>query len=182
MTDSSQTTVLIVDDEENIVELYEMFLIERYDVRTATSGPEALERIDESVDVVLLDRRMPSMNGDAVLHEIRDRGFRCQVAMLTGVKPNENIVDMPFDDYKIKPVGRADLIGLVEVLLKRSKYDEKSQQYFRLASKKAALEIADKRGTDAYTELVERMESLRAHIDDSLDDVAKVESSPGVTV
>lgn len=174
MTTQRDATVLIVDDEADIVELYEAFLSSRYDIRTATSGAAALETVDDSVDVVLLDRRMPEMSGDEVLSRLRDRGLNCQVAMLTGVKPAENIIEMPFDDYKVKPVGRGELITLVEVLLERAKYDEKSQQFFRYAAKKAALEFAEKTDTDAYREIVERMEVLREEINGSLDDASNL--------
>jgi CheY-like chemotaxis protein len=40
---------------------------EEYEVRTATGGPEALDLVDEEVDVALLDRRMPRMSGDELL-------------------------------------------------------------------------------------------------------------------
>lgn len=182
MTEATDATVLIVDDEADIVDLYAAFLSPYYEVRTASGGKEALEEVDEDVDVVLLDRRMPTMSGDEVLAEMRQRGLRCQVAMLTGVKPEENIIDMPFDDYKVKPVGRGELISLIEVLLERSTYDEKSQQFFRLAAKKAALEFADKAGSSAYREIVEEMESLRDDLNGSLDDVSSLTTHDAIPI
>ena len=125
-----------------------------------------------SVDIILLDRHMPEVTGDEVLAELRNRGTSSHIAMLTGVKPAERIVDMPFDDYKIKPVGRAELLGLVEVLLERAKYDAASQEYFRLAAKKAGLEFADNTDTHVYENLVEQMATLREELDDSLDEMS----------
>jgi CheY-like chemotaxis protein len=67
MTRVDEGTVLVVDDEPQLAELYSMQLAEEYEVRTATGGPEALDLVDEEVDVALLDRRMPRMSGDELL-------------------------------------------------------------------------------------------------------------------
>ncbi len=182
MDSSDDATVLIVDDESDLVELFAAFLEPYYSVRTATDGEEALDLVDETIDVVLLDRRMPEMSGDEVLTAIRERGFTCQVAMLTGVKPAENIVEMPFDDYRVKPINKAELVSLVEVLLERSTFDERSQQFFRLASKKAALELGDKTNTEAYESIVGRMDELRQEINGSLDDVSEIASMGELSV
>lgn len=171
MKETSDATVLVVEDEQDLAEVYADFLSIEYDVRVATDGDEAFEKIDEAVDVALLDRRMPGMSGDEVLIELRQRDFDCQVAMLTAVEPDRDIVDMPFDDYKIKPVSQADLLGLVEVLLERRSYSRRSRELFSLASKKAALEIADNDDTEEYEQLVERMDEIRDEIDTTLDKV-----------
>jgi len=161
-------TVLAVDDEPDLAELYRVYLDATYDVRIATGGEEALSMMDESVDVVLLDRRMPEMSGHEVLSAIRGEGY-ARIAMLTAVgRADVDIVDMPFDDYKTKPVSKEDLLALVEVLLHRAEFDEHSQEFFALASKKAALEAADTTNTDEYEELIDRMEAVRDR-DDTLD-------------
>lgn len=162
-------TVLVVDDEPDLAELYGVYLSPVYDVRTATSGEQALTEIDTTVDVVLLDRRMPELSGAEVLAAIREEGYEARVAMLTAVEPDGEIVDMPFDDYRTKPVTKEDLVGLVEVLLHRAEYDERSQEFFALASKKAALEAAGNVGTEEYRELVTRLEAVRSEVDDTLD-------------
>lgn len=166
---SDDATVLAVDDEPDLAELYRVYLDSAYDVRVATGGEAAMAEMDASVDVVLLDRRMPDMSGHEVLSAMREAGYDARVAMLTAVEPDVDIVDMPFDDYKTKPVTREDLLTLVEVLLHRAEFDEHSREFFALASKKAALEAADATDDDEYEELVERMESVRARVDDTLD-------------
>ena len=169
MSGTPDATVLAVDDEPDLAELYRVYLDPVYDVRIATGGEEALDAMDDDVDVVLLDRRMPDMSGHGVLNAIRGDGYDARVAMLTAVEPDVDIVDMPFDDYKTKPVTKEDLLTLVEVLLHRAAFDERSQEFFALASKKAALEAAGTTGTEEYEELVERMESVRLEVDDTLD-------------
>ncbi|WP_435064203.1 response regulator [Halobaculum sp. EA56] len=170
MTDGP-ATVLLVDDEEALVALYESYIDDVYRVETATSGREALSTADDEVDVVLLDRRMPEMMGREVLHELRAADIDAQVAMLTAVEPTADIVDMPFDDYRVKPVDRDELVGLIEVLLERAAYDEYSQEFFALASKKAALEVAGNDDGPEYERLCEELEAVRERIDGSLDRV-----------
>ncbi|OSP09945.1 DNA-binding protein [Halorubrum ezzemoulense DSM 17463] len=169
MTGDPDATVLAVDDEPDLAELYRVYLDPSYDVRIATGGEEALDAMDDAVDVVLLDRRMPDMSGHEVLDAIRDEGYDARVAMLTAVEPDVDIVEMPFDDYKTKPVTKEDLVTLVEVLLHRAAFDERSQEFFALASKKAALEAAGTTNSDEYEELLDRMESVRVEVDDTLD-------------
>jgi DNA-binding response OmpR family regulator len=169
MSDETPATVLAVDDEPDLAELYRVYLDSAYDVRIATGGEAAVEEMDESVDVVLLDRRMPDMSGHEVLTAMRDAGYDARVAMLTAVEPDVDIVEMPFDDYKTKPVTKEDLLTLVEVLLHRAEFDEHSQEFFALASKKAALEATGTTRTEEYEELIDRMESVRDRVEDTLD-------------
>ncbi|SHG41728.1 HalX domain-containing protein [Halobaculum gomorrense] len=171
VSDDSNATVLLVDDEEALVSMYEAYLADRYEVRTATSGAEALSIADDTVDVALLDRRMPEMRGEEVLRELRAAEIGCRVAMLTAVQPTVDIVDMPFDDYRVKPVNEAELVGVVEVLIERAAYGERSQEFFALASKKAALEVAGETSSDAYETLCTELDEVRVELDRQLDAV-----------
>jgi DNA-binding response OmpR family regulator len=170
-TDDAAATVLVVDDQPDLADLYRTFLSAEFDVLTATDGDAALEQLTDGVDVVLLDRRMPDMSGDEVLDRLRDRGFDVPVAMLTAVEPDSDILEMPFDDYEVKPVDRDELLGLVEQLLDRATYDERSREYFRLVSKQTALELAGKDDTPEYRELTARVEDARREADATLERV-----------
>jgi DNA-binding response OmpR family regulator len=169
-TDSDgRPVVLVADDEAELAELYAHWLADEYDVRVATGGEEALELATEAVDVALLDRRMPMMTGDEVLAALRDRGIDCRVAMITAVEPDVDIVDMPFDDYLVKPVTREELRSVVAVLLSRAEFDTRTQEFFALASKKATLESAQKDDTsEEYERLTARMDQLRTELDETL--------------
>jgi len=161
--------VLVVDDEEDLADLFTSWLSREYAVDTAYSGRDALERLDDSVDVVLLDRRMPDLSGDAVLAEVRERGLDCRVAMVTAVDPDFDIVEMGFDDYLTKPVSSDELHELVERLLARKHHDSAVQRYFQLVTKRAALDA--QHGTDAssdpkYEALEAEIESLEAEVED----------------
>jgi DNA-binding response OmpR family regulator len=162
-TDGSGT-VLVVDDEPHIVGMYAAMLEDAHTVRTATSGREALDRITEDVDVVLLDRRMPDLSGDDVLTTIRSEGHDCHVALVTAVTPDLDIVELPFDAYLVKPVRHQDLLDLVDTLRLRSQYSAGVQEFLRVTSKLVALEsefAPDELGSHAeYRELRDRRDRL----------------------
>lgn len=163
MTDP-HPTVLIVDDEPNVANAYALGLQDDYDVEIATSGEEAFDVIDEAVDVALLDRRMPGMDGDDVLEGIRTDGYSCRVAMITAVDPAFDIVDLPFDAYLTKPVEEAALRTTVEQLLELGDYDAAAAREFRLKEKLANLENElspdELARSDDYAELRSKLETL----------------------
>ena len=171
--------VLVVEDEPDLADLYAAWLGDEYRVRTAYGGREALDQLDEvdnEVDAILLDRRMPGLSGDEVLTAVRDRGIDCRVAMVTAVEPDFDILEMGFDDYLVKPVTSDTLTETVEGLLRRGEYDSEVQELFSLTSKKAMLE-SEKSATDLadneeYQRLTDRIETLRDQADESRDAVA----------
>ncbi|MFO7834911.1 MAG: HalX domain-containing protein [Halohasta sp.] len=169
--------VLVVEDEPDLADLYATWLKADYRVRTAYGGEEALEKLDDEISVMLLDRRMPGLSGDEVLDAARERGIDCPVSMVTAVEPDFDIIDMGFDTYLVKPVTRDTLIETVEDLLSRNSYDEGVQELYSLASKKALLESEKGRSSlennEEYQELSERLAELREDLDEtvsSLDD------------
>lgn len=171
---SENATVLVVDDEEEVADVYALRLRNDYDTRVAYGGEDALETIDIDVDIVLLDRRMPDISGDDVLAEIREKGYDCRVIMLTAVDPGLDIVEMPFDDYLCKPVEKDDLVAAIDQQLQIQRYDEQLSEYFEVTSKLALLESElppQERETSAELDrLNDRAEELREVLDDVLDE------------
>jgi CheY-like chemotaxis protein len=172
MSGTEPANVLVVDDEPDVADAYAAQLEDEYIVSTAYSGQEALDQLDDSVDVVLLDRRMPGISGDEVLEHIRDRGLDCRVAMVTAVDPDFDIIEMPFDDYVIKPVSRDDLFQTIERLLTTASYESKLRQYYALTAKHATLmankpesELAE---SEEFTDLEDRMADLRDDLDETV--------------
>jgi DNA-binding response OmpR family regulator len=142
--------VLVVDDNEVIADTYAQFLADDYDVTAVYRGERALELLGSSVEVMVLDRRMPDRSGDEVLECMRDRATDCRIVMVTAVDPSDDIVDLPFDDYLVKPVGRAELVTVVNEMRRRASYDDPLRTFLALASKKAALEANT--GVDALAD------------------------------
>ncbi|KAB1194414.1 response regulator [Haloferax sp. MBLA0076] len=162
----AEQTVLVVDDDEDLADTCRYWLDgERFSVETAYGGEAALDRIDDSVDVVLLDRRMPTISGDDVLDEIRARDIDCRVAMMTAVEPDTDIVDMPFDAYLVKPVTETEVKETVEELLFRSSFESEVREYFALESTEEVLdsrEVDELREPEALDELRSRLGAVRA--------------------
>lgn len=164
-------TVLVVDDERDLADLYAAWLETEYEVRTAYGGEGALEVLDGAVDVALIDRLMPDKSGDEVLATIREEGYDCKVTMVTAVEPDFDILEMGFDDYVVKPVRREELLEVVGSLLRREEYDSQLQEYFALVSKRAALESEktehELEESEAYADLAERIDELRAELEET---------------
>jgi two-component system response regulator AdeR len=165
--------VLVVDDEPDVADSYAAFIRDRYAVRTAYSGETALGELDDDVDVVLLDRRMPNMFGDDVLEAVRERGFDCRVAMVTAVDPDVDIIDMEFDDYVVKPVTRSEVIDTVDRLLRVSEYERALREYYRVTRKYVALTEArgdtDLNSDPEFATLTERRERLREELESTAE-------------
>jgi len=115
-------TILVVDDEDKMAQLLAEYLTERgYRVATAHSGIEALAKLDlEKPSVILLDVRMPGMDGVEVLRRIRS--FDKQVGILM-ISANDDIelakqtIEMGAFDYTLKPVDFAYLDRAVEKMM-----------------------------------------------------------------
>lgn len=169
--------ILVVEDERDLADLYAEWLDDIYPTEVAYSGSEALDTIGESTDIVFLDRRMPDLDGDEVLKEIRARDLDTRVAMLTAVIPDFDIIEMGFDEYLTKPVTKADLLETIDRLHRRSSYEEQVNELYTLASKQATLK-AQKRPDELenseefaklQAEVTTAKEQLRTKADD-IDD------------
>ncbi|MFC7216431.1 response regulator transcription factor [Saliphagus sp. GCM10025334] len=168
---ATEPTILVVDDERELVDLYASWMRDSYAVRTAYTGRGALEQVSDEVDVVLLDRQMPDLAGDEVLDELRRRGHDCWVIMVTAVDPGLDIIDLDVDDYVTKPVSRTTLTRLIETLRAKSRYGQHGRrEVAALSNKKEALDgslsIDDLEGTDRY----QRLEADLQELGDSMGD------------
>lgn len=114
--------ILVVDDEKNIRTLFQEELEEEgYEVQTAGSGREAIDRYAEfAPDLLVLDIRMPDMTGIEVLEAIRKVNQTVAVIMCTavrGLQDDFTIWDAHISDYITKPVDLDDLKAKVKKAL-----------------------------------------------------------------
>lgn len=167
--DVDRARVLIADDERGLTDLYRIWLRDDYDVTIAADGEQALEALDASVDVVLLDRRLPGLSGDQVLDEIREGEDKRPVAMLSAVAPDFDVLDMDFDGYVKKPVTSADLRKAVKQLVDITTLDQDARRYFALLSKRAYLRseksASELQSNNDYAALEARLDELRQRLD-----------------
>lgn len=167
-------TVLLVEDDPEYASAIADWL-SHHDVVIATSGQDALENFDESIDIALLDRRLPDIQGEEVLAEIRSTEIDCRVAMVTAVEPDIDVAKMGFDEYVVKPVTKDEIQSLVDRLVKLAEYDDQIRRLYQLTSRRITLEASksaeDLESHREYTELVDEFERVRDEVDETIQEI-----------
>ncbi len=121
--------VLIVEDEEDILELLEYTLQkESYDTIGFLNVNEKLEKVldEESIDLILMDRNLPGIDGTEFINSIRKKGHNCPVIYLTAKDKDEDILEgfeSHADDYITKPFNIKELLARIKAVIKRSSKD-----------------------------------------------------------
>ena len=170
-------TVLVVEDEQHLADLYTDYLSERYEVRTAYSGREAIEMLADDLDVILLDRRMPVVSGNEVLAAIEEGGYEFRVAMVTAVDPDFDIIDLGVDDYLVKPVSQNALLDVVDRLLTITEYSERLQELTSKKLKRNVLQVekpeSELHESERYADLEAEIDRLEQTLDDLSEDLSE---------
>lgn len=119
-------SILVVDDEESFVEVLEVLLRqEGYAVEVAKDGVAAINALQQrTFDLVLLDVKLPRVDGVEVLKFIRDHSYDTQVIMLTGVNEVKIAVEcmqLGAYHYLTKPYASNELITVIERAVERKR-------------------------------------------------------------
>jgi len=154
-----QSTVLVLEDEEGLADLYTVWLSEEYSVRTAYTAAQAREQFDEAVDVALIDRRLRDEKGDEFLSWVSQHHPECCRAMVTAVNPDVDLIELPLDEYLVKPVDKDELLATVQRLEEQRNYEEEIRDLCALATKRAHLESALSKTERSDNEQFTRLES-----------------------
>jgi len=112
-------SVLVVDDDPSIRRMVsEVLDLEGYSVATAANGVEALRSIEEQrPSLVLLDMRMPLMDGWGFARELKTRGVKLPILVMTAAgSARAWAAEINADAYVAKPFDLADLVAAVERL------------------------------------------------------------------
>ncbi len=123
--------IMLVDDEERFLSTTKALLFKNgYEILTASSGPDALDLLEQnSIHVVLLDVMMPGMDGISTLKEIRKHFPLVEVIMLIGHGDEESALEglkCGAADYIMKPTSVGDLVKKAkEAFEKRQRLEEK---------------------------------------------------------
>lgn len=114
-------TLLIADDERGIVDTMKAYFSPQYEVLTAYSGEEAIQKAEMQPDLILLDINMPGMDGLTVCQTIREH-VACPILFLTArIESIDKIIGFQAgaDDYIVKPVDLDELAARIAAHLRR---------------------------------------------------------------
>ena len=144
---ATKARVLVAEDDRAVRDSIERALaFEGYDVQTASDGVEALDHLKQDTpDAIVLDVMMPRVDGLGVCRELRARGDRTPILILTArhkVADRVSGLDAGADDYLVKPFALEELLARLRALLRRT-----SQ------SADGALQVADLRLDPATREV-----------------------------
>ena len=115
--EGQQGTVLVVDDDTSILDTVTSILSgEGFDVVSASSGQEALDAVARKLPLlILLDMRMPVMDGWAVARALRGKGIRVPIIVMTAAESARRWADeVGAEGYLAKPFGLDELLATVE--------------------------------------------------------------------
>jgi len=146
--------VLVVDDEKNIRLTFSETMTQMgFDTRTASNGEEALTKIQGAeFDLVLLDLRMPGMDGIEVLRRIRERCPKVRVIMITAHGTVESAVEamkLGAVDFIQKPCTPDEIRELVGKVMEREAIDESKVMDYSMLMELCKRHVTDRRLEEA---------------------------------
>lgn len=145
MSDAQTPTILIVDDDNGVTEPYEEWLVD-YSIRRVATGSEAIAAMDETVDVVLLDREVPATDEETLLTAIQEQERTCRVVLITPEDPGVEVLERGFDAYITKPIEATALQETVARLQNRVELAKELDSYSALVTRRSELEVEHSQG------------------------------------
>ncbi len=126
----SQSRILFIDDDKSITKIVSTILKEEgYDVDTAASGGEAVKKSQQNhYDLMLIDIRLPDMDGTELLTRVRDTMPKIRKVIVTGFPTLQNAVaavNNGADAYVMKPFDVEKMLSTVREQLERQKQERK---------------------------------------------------------
>ena len=129
-SEPANISILVVDDEEDVVEVVSHFLEEEgYSVHKAYDGEEALEKADGEIDLIVLDIMLPGLDGYEVCQRLRSRVETETIPIIflsAKVEEEDQVKGLMLggDDYLTKPVSPQIILAHVKAVLRRSGVEE----------------------------------------------------------
>lgn len=156
--------VLVVDDQEISVTFLERVLVkEGYDVVTANDGVVALEQVEkENPDIILLDVRMPRMDGFEVCKRVKDDPEKRMVPIilitaLTDTQDKIKGIEVGADDYINKPFNKYELLVRIKALLKVKFLNQELEEAENILFSLARIIEARDKFTKGHTDRVAKL-------------------------
>ena len=125
------TKILVLEDESSIRSFIRVNLKKNgFEVVEAASGEEALEKLDGSFDLALMDVMLPGISGFEVCKRAREKYPSLGIIMLTAKGQEENRIEgleLGADDYIVKPFSPKELVARINALVRRLNIIDKQQ-------------------------------------------------------
>lgn len=170
-------SVLIVDDDPEILEVTKIYLLEEFRVGTVTSGRQAIDYVQRNhVDVILLDVEMPMMDGFKTLERLRNMSecINVPVIMVTGRNDKYTVLNSlckGVDGYLVKPVEKESLIAKIHEVLENKNAERSKKTILAIDDDMAYLKLIRKYLQNDYNVIMINsaklaMEYLFKHVPD----------------
>jgi len=105
---------LITDYDPDFREMVETWLTDAgWEVSQARNWRRMLQKLDGTIDVVTLDRRMPLPSGSEVVERLGETPFEGRVIVMSANLPDEHLSEADVDEYLVKPIRRDQLVSLL---------------------------------------------------------------------
>jgi len=126
--------ILVIDDDASIAESLELYLTEEgHKVRTAMTGTDGLNQyVQEQPDVVILDIRLPDIDGFTVLEDLKEENENVKVIMITAFHDMETTINAMKGgafDYIHKPINIDELDLAIKKALKSLEMEKRSMVF-----------------------------------------------------
>lgn len=136
-------TILIIEDEVDILELLE-YTLQKEGFETIgflNTSAKVYEVLDEEqIDLILMDRNLPGVEGTAFINDIKTKGYNQPVIYISAKDKDEDILEgfeKYADDYITKPFKIKELLARVKAVLKRTKKDIEIEKIKDITYKKS---------------------------------------------
>ena len=118
---STKKRILICDDEEGVRESLKLILEDDYDLSFAATGDEAIKKIKKhSIDLAMLDIKMPKLSGIEALQELKKTSPKTKVIIVSGYKSVETAseaIKRGASDYIVKPFDSKNILEKVKAII-----------------------------------------------------------------
>lgn len=119
MGSTTKKKILLVDDDREFVNLFSSIIeSEGYIVEVAFSGQEALDKFKKSAfDLLILDIKLPDMNGDKVAKKVRDKDKNIVIIIITGfpeLQDSITALDIGIQDILLKPISSSEILRSIK--------------------------------------------------------------------
>ncbi|UHQ96240.1 winged helix-turn-helix transcriptional regulator [Natrinema halophilum] len=152
--------VLVADTDHRIIDLYSQWLRTRYRIVSARGTDEVRSRLDEPIDIVLLDENLPGTNVETFVSEL---DHDCRTILLVNDRPSFDLISVSVDQLLHKPIVHEELIDTVDEQLSRRGESAEQRTVSSLKAKRALFESVYStqrlRNDDRYRDLCDELEN-----------------------